>query len=301
MKSRSLLVIAAGIPSEFGNRFETLVHKNSRSEIVTRRSLELSERYTDSYADELYGRLVVKLIERSQSDRRNLLMDVNLILLYLAKDDGSESALFRRFDNETLIVPLKRPDTLSVSPVTKNQLNRAANDLAEEGIRSIRYADGLLSVIAEEVTNRGNKTCLLLPPKNFGSDIRMIFDFMRNAVSNRNAVKDFRKDLGRVSSSLNIRRKDGYRYFVGKRGLGFKRPSHAGLRHGYAPIWGDSDHDSSCVLRGRLRFGAPYDPAFHYDCDIANVTPRIFPSCHGTESFPRSRRHLNIAPNDNVR
>lgn len=193
MKSRSLLVIAAGIPPELGNRFETLIHRRSGSNIVARRALGYSESYTDSYADELYERLVVKLKKRNQSDRKNLLADVNLVLLYLTKDDGSESVLFRRFDNETLIVPLKRPDTLSMFPATKNQLNQAANDLVAEGIQSIRYADSLLSVITEEVTNRGNRTCLLLPPKNFGSDTRMIFDLVRSTVSARNTVEDFRK------------------------------------------------------------------------------------------------------------
>ena len=46
----------------------------------------------------------------------------------------------------------------------------------------IGQARSLLAVIAEEVTNRDNKTCLLLPRKNFGREIDRVFDCVRDQV-----------------------------------------------------------------------------------------------------------------------
>ena len=60
----------------------------------------------------------------------------------------------------------------SVSLATGNQRNQVAAILVERAKRTIENSHKLLSVIAEEVTNRENRTCLLLPPKNFGMTCR---------------------------------------------------------------------------------------------------------------------------------
>lgn len=158
---------------------------------------------------------------------------------------------------------------------------------------AIPHVQSLLAVIAEEVTNRDNKTCLLLPRKNFGSRIDEVIDFVRGAVMSAQDKEEFKKNLDRVSRSLQTT-VDGRKYFVGQGKLVFKSPGRAGARHGLAPIWGDPGHDSSCVIRGRMRFGASCDPKFHYDCDIPVGGNRRYPSCHDTKNIsPKkdSREH----------
>ena len=295
-----LLTVAAGIPMGLGDRFEARFNRQPGWKIITRKDLEISEQYTNVYARRLYGQLAAKLKIRESSDRKNILTRVNLILLYLTKDDGSESTLVEKFGTEALTVPLRRPDTVEI-PTTDNRRGQAVNDLVQEAVQAVRNARRLLAVIAEEVTNRDNKTCLLLPPKNLGQNSDTVSRCVHNAVLERKEVGDFKDDLKRIVNSLDTDRDGKHTYFVGKHGLVFKSPSKSGARHGYAPAWRESDHDSRCVLRGRLRFGAPYDPRFHYDCEITRSMPRDFPSCHGIERLPRKRNHVNIAPNDNVR
>ena len=295
----TLLVVVAGIPPEIGDEFSTKFSKNFP--ITSLLPLDRSKGYTDSYSEDLYGQLVIKLKRFEQSDRYRLLGDMNLVLLYLQKDDGSERALFQKFGSEALIVPLKQPNIADTSFATRNQRGQAVNDLIREGRRAIRHARTLLAVIAEEVTNRDNKTCLLLPRKNFGCRISDIFECVRDAVLSGKGKDEFRKNLDGVSRSLRTIRAGKRRHFVGEGDLVFKSPGKAGARHGLAPVWGDPGHDSSCVIRGRMRFGASYDPKFHYDCDIPKGRDRSFPSCHGIKRVPRNRTHVNVAPNDNVR
>ena len=296
---RRLYIILAGIPPRLGDRFEALFHKQrSGWRIIARGDLDPRTPYTSPYASKLYGRLADKLQKLEPSSRRDLLAHVNLILLYLAKDDGSESTLFDRFGIETLLVPLSRPGDVDTPRATGNQQGCAVNALVRKGVRSVRNTEGLLAVIGEEVTNRDNRTCLLLPPKNFGN--REILRCVHSAVLARKDANEFKNDLKSVSDSLATGRENKQTYFIGERGLEFKSPGKR-VRHGCAPAWGEGEHDSCCVLRGRLRFGAPYDPTFHYDCPLADGGFRSFPNCHGRKELPRGRRHVNIAPNDNIR
>ena len=53
--------------------------------------------------------------------------------------------------------------------------------------------------------------------------------------------------------------------------------------------------------QGRVRFGAPYSPKFHYDCTLSPRGNREFVSCHGRRKVKRGQTYVNIAPNDNIR
>lgn len=299
MKPR-IFAVAAGIPPEIGDDFITGFIKTLS--IATWLPLKRTECYTSSYSRNLYGRLATKLKARELSEGSNPYSRTNLVLLYLDKNDGSESTIFERFGTEALVTPIRQPDMHVVPLVTKNQRRRASNDLVREGRKAISHARKLLSVVAEEVSNRDNRTCLLLPPKNFGSEVEAVFECMRIASLMREEVEEFRERLRRVSRSLSTQRKGNRKYFINRRGLVYRSPGKAGARHGMAPDWRElGEHDSSCIIRGRLRFGAPYDPKFHYDCDIPKDGERRFPSCHGTKSISRGRTHVNISPNDNIR
>ena len=270
------MVVVAGIPPAIRDEF--VIKFNKAWSIPALLPLERSKGYTDSYSAELYECLAARLKECKQSTRSHLLTNTNLVLLYLHKNDGSESALFQRFGAEALVVPLKWPKFAEMPLTTGNQRGQAVNGLIREGRRVIGYTQSLLAVIAEEVTNRDNKTCLLLPRKNFGHKINEVFDCVRDAaLSEEEGTDKFKQKLDRVSQSLPTDHVDGRKYFTGQGRLVFKSPGKAGARHGLAPTWEDPGHDSSCVIRGRMRFRVSYDPKFHYDCDIKDGN-RSFPS-----------------------
>ena len=264
-------------------------------------SLDKEKPYTHSYAAELYENFATKLKELNRSNRHELLAQENLVLLYIEKNDGSEAVLFKTFGTEALLVPLRRTGITSKALATGNQKRKVINDLIKEQRRAIKKARILLSAIAEEVTNRDNKTCLLLPQKNFGRDAEKVFDCIYQASSKGEGKEEFERRLNRTFRSLRTVRQDSRTYMVGKNRLVFRSPGKAGARHGLAPTWEDPHHVPSCVIRGRVRFGVAYDPKFHYDCDIHKGSDRRFSTCHGLKRVDRSRNHVNIAPNDNVR
>ena len=230
-----ILAVIAGIPPEIGDDFVTGFIKTLP--IAAWLPLKRTECYTSSYSRKLYARLVAKLKARELSDGSNLYSRTNLVLLYLDKNDGSESTFFERFGTEALVTPIRQPNMDVVPLVTKNQRRRASNDLVREGRKAISHARKLLSVVAEEVSNRDNRTCLLLPPKNFGSEIDPVFECVRMASLMREEAEKFRGRLRRVSQSLPTRRVGHHKFFVSRRGLVFRSPGKAGARHAMAPDW----------------------------------------------------------------
>ena len=293
---RETLVAVAGVPPELVGPFVSGLA--SAFPILSCLPLSRFERYTKSYSEKLYQRVANKLKVRQPNDRNNLLANANLLLLYLDKKDGSESDIVEEFGMEALIAPLQYPDMPTVSMKTSGQRQKVVNDLVREVKQAVRRARDLLGIIAEEVTNRDNKTCLLLPGRNFGKEFRAVLECVVEASKARAASEEFKRKLRYVARSLRTERIGNHEYFVGRRGLVFRSPGKARGRHGLAPDWkAAGGHNSSCVIRGRLRFGTSYDPTFHYDCDIPKDGYRNFPSCHGTLSVPAKRSHVNIAPN----
>ena len=293
-------VVVAGIPPELGDLFQTEFGKSLEGwTILVRQDLAARSLYTPEYASCLYERTASRLRWRAgKQSREDLLAGVHLVLLYVARD-SSEATLVEAFKLEALTVPVTGQGVLQEDQVTPNARQRATRKLVLEAVNAFRGAKRLLAVIAEEVSRRDNNTCLLLPPKNLGKASAAVIRCVQEAASSARDGDGFKKQIEIVAQSLETARQDKRTYFVGKHGLVFRGPSKARARHGYAPTWEEAGHAKQCVLRGRLRFGAPFDPSFHYDCDVNGRNLRL-PNCHGTVSTTR-RRHVNIAPNDNVR
>ena len=135
--------------------------------------------------------------------------------------------------------------------VTKNQRRRASNDLVREGRKAISHAQKLLSVVAEEVSNRDNRTCLLLPPRNFGGGVDPVFECVRMASLMREEAEKFRGRLRRVSQSLPTQREGHHKFFVGRRGLVFRSPGKAGARHAHGSGLANSREPRSLVRHQR--------------------------------------------------
>ena len=298
MKAQFLMLVA-GVPPEIGERF--IQRLAVVSPVVSWLPLSRSSRYSSEYATELYARFAKKLQARASGDRHALLRNVRLVLLYIDKQDGSESDLFTQFGTEALVIPFGAAKTLDSPLITGNQKDRATRLLVRDAQVALRHARNLLNIITQEVAQYDNRTCLLLPSKNFGRDAVAIRDMVHESSKERGSADELKKRIRVVSSTIKTAREGGKRHFVGKGGIVYQSPPIARGRHGNAPVWDAPGHDSTCVIRGRIRFGSSFDPSFHYDCSLRGVQKRTFCSCHGTVTLPKSRKHVNISPNDNIR
>ena len=304
------VVIVAGVPPEIDRTFSSSLRaklsSSERTEVLCP-PLELSRPYTDCYSKKLYDRLVKKLRSFRDWHERRATVNTRLLVLYLYKEDMNDSCscLFRRFGMEALIVPLKIQD---MGPLdTGGQKSSAISKLAEEARKAIVRAKKLLKEISEEITNRDSKNCLLLPRKSFGKDISEVFEYVRNTASknatlNEAQLNKFRNKLRNFEKELLKTDERGRKYFRGEKNIEFRSVTKSGPRHGQSPVWDDSAHNASCVIRGHLRFGASYAPDFHYDCDMGNHSRLIFSNCHDDQvTVKRKDRYVNISPNDNIR
>ena len=290
------LTVVVGVPPEVESPFRTAFSKlalQQHIELAILSAYGLGLPYTEDYAEDVYRKLVLKLKARRRSTRETLLADTRLVILFLHKPDESHTILFARFGVEAFVTPLRLPTIADMPLETGGQRRHVAKQLIRKARSAIRHARQMLDAIYEELS-RENKTCLLLPPKTFGKDFRKVLRRVRDAAANREDTMSFVRSL----STLQIDRQG--KYYRGEGRLVFKSPSKAGPRHGLAPAWEDG-HESSCVIRGRLRFGAPYDPHFHYDCPLPPGSRRRFPGCHKPEELPSNRKHANCAPNDRIR
>ena len=292
-----MLVAVVGVPFEVENLFGTEFAKLARHERVELTILSacgLNVPYTEKYAKGVYDRLAYKLKGRRNQTRESLLAETKLVILFLHKLDGSNDVLFDWFGLEAFVSPLMFPEIIEMPLETRNQRGHLVRQLIGRVRRAIRHARKMLDAIHEEVNGRENKTCLLLPPKTFGKEFQNVQRRVRTAAFNGEDTTSFVKSLKTLRIS-----KHG-KYYEGEGKLIFMSPSKAGPRHGLPPVW-EGGHESSCVIRGRLRFGTTYDPRFHYDCPIGQGSRRQFPGCHSPCVMPPRRTHANVAPNDWVR
>ena len=291
------LVVVAGVPPEVAGQFGTAFSKMASRELVkltVLSSYRLDLSYTEDFVSRVYDKLVYKLREYASTPRESLLADTNVIVLFLQRSDGSDHILFEKFGVETLVTPMLVPNIADMPTDTRGQRGNVVNKLIREACLAIRHAKLMLCTIHEDLNGRENKTCLLLPPKTFGRGFLQVQRRVWDATTSREEPMKFAKSL----KTLGVA-KSG-KYYVGQWGLVYKSPSKAGPRHGFGPVWQDG-HEPSCVIRGRLRFGATYDPRFHYDCQIPGGWDRRFPGCHEPLRLPSNQRHANCAPNDGVR
>ena len=294
------LVVVVGIPptveKQFGTAFAKLASQQQVKPTVLS-TYDPSLGYTGDYADVVYNKLVYKLKGQGSASRKSLLANTNLIVLFLQKSDGSEAVLFGKFGVEALVTPMLVPHIADMPVDTWSQREHIVNKLIGDARLAIQHARRMLRTIYEELNQRENKTCLLLPPKTFGRGFRKVQDRVWAATTRREDAKRF---TGGLKTLKVPKRRNGYDYYVGQGGLVYESPSKSGPRHGLGPVWEDG-HDPSCVMRGRLRFGVPYDPHFHYDCQMPPNWHRMFPGCHERLRLARHRTYANVAPNDGVR
>ena len=288
-------MLVAGCPMDvLGPLIQRLKARNDNLHVLKTLPLN-SPVYSAKYADDLYGLLGAELRKIVPLDRRGR-WNVNFVVLYLRKTDGSERHVVERFCMEALLVPLALKATLRRAP-KRHKSRSLVKGLVSQSIQMLRNARIVLRLLTQEVRNRETRTCVLLPRVNFGTEFEKVKECVQGAVENHHSAETLHEQLLVVAAQLPKGSEKRFR----SGSLVFRAPSKAGARHGLAPLWDTGDHNDRCVVQGHVRFGVPYDPKFHYDCDLTRNSTRRFTSCHGETVLKRGRSHANIAPNDNVR
>ncbi len=295
--TRTTLVAVAGLPTQILDPFtQGLVREHQNLRVFAALPLQVATTYSPKYLDELYNR-VAKGLRNAPEAVPSGRWCLNFVLFFLDKIGNSTAQLLERFGLEALLVPID-PDQIQVNLHGRNQVNRSVNDLLHDARRQLHTVRSILDIVSQEVTVRDNRTCMLLPCTNYGNAFRAVSECVQGAVCNAATPEDFQAGLKGLVARLET---DSNGYFKGKGGLVYRAPAKAGARHGIAPNWHAGNHTDRCVIRGHLRFGAAFEPNFHYDCELRKGGTRQFVSCHGNKTVKRGRSHVNIAPNDNVR
>ena len=289
-------VVLAGLPQEVGAEIVQRLRPNVRG--ISWLPLGEGMNYTAFYAKGLYDRMCAGFRRTEGNDREELLRGVRLVVVYLPRGDGSHAPLLEQFRVEALVMALREDAVGGLSWATARERRGIVNRVVREVNRTVRDAETLLGEIVDEIGTRSTRTCLLLPPRNFGRASMRVFEFVERAGLRRMTRQQFRTGLDRVANSIDSTRENRRRHFIGRGGLVFR----TGPKHGLAPVWGDAEHEPSCVVRGRLRCGASFNPRFHYDCSDAKKRV-VLANCHDqSEKLSVSATdYVNIAPNDNVR
>ena len=300
----NIMVVVAGVPQTFGEAFykkfckSTSAIKAGNTKVLWK-PLCHRKPYTGCYAGALYDRLVDNL-KKTWKDR-NATVSAGLVLLYVDRQDGSESNIFEMFKSEAFIMPIIGPSDRSWPDILKIKNRQAAELLVLKATKALRKARELLDVICNQADKN---TPLFLPRKNFGRGMDKVFNCVQEAALKGCSGKKFAMAIKSVSRNLSNSENNGRRFFKTRNKLIFKI-SDPRARHAVAPLWEECGHASSCVIRGRLRFGAPYAPNLHYDCtteDDNNLQNLEFFNCHGPNvQITPDRDHVNISPNDNIR
>jgi hypothetical protein len=257
--------------------------------------------YVYTYGEEHADFFSNEFERRIRDDHHNELADTAFAVIYVNHDDRSTAAFRKHFFPSTLVVSVDWAIEWG-SPTTIRQSGNRLIDCLIVASKTVRSSLGPLK---KELTERSNKTPFLLPTRNFRSQtfVHTLQQLQENLVVSGNKTDTIRTFAKTFERNHPLRQDDPKKpwFFVDDRNIRFRAPGRD--RHAFARPDYSGDHSHACLLAGRRRLGAPFDPAFHYDCTRGQENLKAsFVKCHGEdESELEGDPHLNIAPNDFVR
>lgn len=290
----------AGIPSEI---YDAIYSERTKicgdsvlfvGEPLRTKTKDWNPRYTQSHCN-FFLRGFANLI---REDHHNRLQDTGFALLFIRHEAVTTSGFVKQFFPSTLCIEID----WALDRTSKKTIRQSKNELLKRLKEATEEAKKAIPPLKKELTERDNRTPLLLPLKNF--DSKRLVD----------QINDLQDSLAREGDKSGVIRRAvkvleyhhpmqtperGFRkFFVDERKVEFRPPGSA--RHAFARV--QSTHPETCLLAARRRLGAPYDHAFHYDCQKGSGNIReLFFGCHEERSMREGDPHLNIAPNDFVR
>jgi hypothetical protein len=292
-----MLFVVAGVPGDLFQRFQQLIPSIfGRGHLVVAKPLRVRQdgRFAPGadYIDDIIKDLA-RRVERDPSITRT-----GCGAVILASPKVNIATALRAFYPFALPVAISLPSpALTIGEAGRRTMNRIAADVREVAVGLQR---GVRSVTSE-ITARRNRTPLLLPNRNFTSDV-----FSREVDALFTALARSDAPSARISSACQrIERRHPFQprggaCFYDDRGIRFRMPGRAlhGRRIGIG-----QGHLPTCLLNGHLRLGGFSESGFHYDCTDGE-RGRLrgeFPDCHGTVGEYVGQPHLNIYPNDFIR
>lgn len=253
--------------------------------------------------DFLYSQKFSKtLVQRLSTDHQNKLADTGIALIYIDFENESVGHFVRALFPAVLMIPVKWQFKFG-SPNTENA---SVNVLKVELKKAARKAKLAITALKQELTKHQNTTPALLPVKNFRSTIYV--DALRVLERNLNAPEGHVETLASFVETVKASHKPVRLANEGRKGALTAFADDAEVF--FAPPGRDHhafsrpavDHADLCLLSGRRRLGAPYAPAFHYDCTrMGEPLEGYFTGCHEDERHWKGKPHINIAPNDYLR
>ena len=231
-------------------------------------------------------------------DHHGEFVDAGIALIYINYKDGATVRFLSRFFPAMLAIPVE----FQMDWTSRATVHQSRNRLVQTLELATARARKAIPAIKREIQTKSNKTALLLPIRNFASRyfvprLRELNDALGASGDANSTLAEAIKELERLHPKQWI---DGERRpcFVDDRSIEFHAPGKD--RHAFARA--EAIHNKLCFLGGRLRLGAPYDRAFHYDCEKGGVRYKeMFFGCHEDRAEREANPYLNVAPNDFVR
>lgn len=250
----------------------------------------------ERHARQMLRKFVEKIKEAKREDCQETAYAV--ICVKSPKDDISEFEKVFFPNVFVCVVEWERPFG------SKTKIAQGNNELFRELERATKKTIKALEALRKEVVERANRTPLLLPLKNFRSVelVQAMERLRREIIASENPaefVRSIADDLLYYHPLQRVGGKD-VPCFVNQNKVEFHSPGKA--LHGI--IRGDEGHSLECVMGSRKRLGAPFNPAFHYDCykgERGNLKGLFFDCHENEEKNLEGDPHINIAPNDFVR
>lgn len=293
-----------GVPDVFWDEVQKTVQKRVSKEIhIIGVPLKNSEHdFCETHISRLMEKFKTTLQKMYECGRSST--DISLAIICINGDiEKTELAKHALFPS-TLIIQRNWESTGE----NASQRNQSKNQLINTLFDSSITARATLRTLVRELTEKRNKTPLLLPYKNFRS--KQFADFLWNLQLTlteqvtgiidgnsilKKAIKSFEDNYPKKTSDSKKRP-----FFVDDSGTEYHSPGSS--LHGI-PRVGREKHLNSCNFNGFRRLGAPYNPAFHYDCTKnGGALEGNFYNCHSsTPERVIGDPHINIAPNDHYR
>ena len=252
--------------------------------------------YTSSYVASIYA-LFAKTIRQCIKDD-----GVPSCVLGYVSYGNTDATVLKLFQREVLTFPFADKSVVTFADKPRaavgNSVNAAIKRLRSEAGR-VRKA---LPAIEKEVWSAANRTPVLLPVRAFGGNSveLLLSELNKNVIGSPDPFAAIKKEIADFCRKFPPSRysQDPRKYFINQRGIVFRTggPAHGVLNPDFR-----GNHAVQCLPRSRLRLGATFDPAFHYDCCASRgPLPAQWTGCHG-QSVSIRRQYANVYPNDYVR